>query len=225
MGFFYDAISLKNARKSNMDRVSMCVHVIEGEEVGLFLMADGVGSTELGEESAKYVVDELGDWFFSQISLRQLGMSMGHIVFELNQDLLELCKEKKGATTLSALLLTKNRIFFCHVGDSRIYEAGEHLSEPWTQLTVDHVNEEGKLTDFLGKNSHLAIDFWEKPRKAGQYLLCTDGFYRNLDWEKQSAVLGTASPLNIRRKLEEVALESIQKGELDNCSALLLVIN
>lgn len=224
MDFFYDAISLKNGRSSNMDRVSMCVNRIDGADVGLFLLADGVGSAELGEESAEFVVNELSDWFFSQVTRRHLGTSMSQTVFQLNQELVELCHGRSGATTLSALLLGPNKIFFCHVGDSRIYQAGEDLTKPWAQLTVDHLTEEGKLRDYLGKKSHLKIDSWEQPRSAGQYLLCSDGFYRRLPWETASPTLATACRQTVRGKLETMALEVLRQGETDNCSALLLVV-
>lgn len=223
MSFFYDAISLQNGRRTNMDRVSMSIHQIQGETMGLFLMADGVGSAELGEESADFVVNELTDWFFSQRMRRKLATSMSQVVVQLNEELLELCKGRTGATTLSALLLTPQKVYFCHVGDSRIYFSDK--GEAWTQLTLDHVNEEGKLTDYLGKNKGLSIDCWEKPRVPGRYLLCTDGFYNLLPWDMASPLLSSAKEGDIRRKLESLALEVIRQGEQDNCSALLVVVD
>lgn len=222
---FYDGISLQNQRPTNMDAIFMQLREIRGENVGLFLVADGVGSTESGGEASQFMVDELGEWFSDQVSLRHLGQSMSQVIFSLNQELLEKLGEKSGATTLSALLVGKKQLSFCHVGDSRIYQSGAELATPWTQLSCDHANEEGKLLDYLGKRVHFRLDFWEKPRKPGRFLLCTDGFYRRQDWANTALLLGSATAESIRNNLEELSLDVMQKGENDNCSALLVVMD
>lgn len=222
--FDYDGITMRNKRPNNQDAVAMCLQEIGTEQVGLFMVADGVGGTERGKDSADFMVQELGDWFFAQHSTRHLGTSFSQQVFALNQELLEWLGDKTGASTLSALLLTQHNAFFCHVGDSRIYQSQEDSTLPWTQRTRDHITPDGKLVEYLGKNNHLSVDFWEEPLLPCRFLLCSDGFYRKLDWKTGATLLGTAEPQGVREALIQQAKGNIHLGETDNCSALLVTV-
>lgn len=222
--FFYDGISLKNKRETNMDSLLMCLQEIQGEKIGLFLLCDGVGGTVYGGDAAQFVTQELGDWFFSQQKSKHLGISLSQKVFSVNKELLRWLGIKEGATTLSALLLTPRLASFCHVGDSRIYQSKKNIADPWALRTEDHVNDKGELLQYLGKSSHLSIDFWEEPLEKGQFLLCTDGFYRKLDWEKGATALGMVTQQTTKDTLKTMAQEVIDKGERDNCSALLITV-
>lgn len=207
-----------------MDSILMTQREIQGQTVALFVLCDGVGSMALGGEVARFMTQELGDWFFAQQSLRKLGKDLSRQIFTLNQEVLDWLAGRAGATTLSAILVTGSQCHFAHVGDSRIYQSSKNLSDPWLQRSIDHSASNGALVEFVGKHKHFTLDFWETPRKAGQFLLCSDGFYRQLDWEHSAPILGTAGRHTTERKLKELAQGVIDQGETDNCSAILVTM-
>ncbi len=222
MALFYQGICLQNKRKSNMDSLLLARQVLEEETLGLFVVCDGVGSSKYGGEVAEFLVEGLEDWFFSQKNLRYLGTKMTQEIFRLNQEILFWLKGESGQSTLSALLFTPKKIVFAHVGDSRIYE--KDPKKGWIPLSCDHCNQQGKLLEYMGKKKNLSLDFWEIPRKNGEFLLCTDGFYRKQDWHLTYHALHKQPQEKIRPTLEELAQYVIAKGEKDNCSALYLQI-
>ncbi len=221
---YYDGITEKNKRIHNMDSILMCVREIHGDKVGFFVLCDGVGSSMHGGEVARFLTQALGDWFFRQTLPKHLGVSLNHEIFALNQQILQRYGDESASSTLSALVITSRTSYFSHAGDSRIYQAGKNLADPWQALSHDHKNQNGELLDYLGKKSHLAIDSWESPLKSTQFLLCSDGFYQRLDWEKASLALGSVTTQTARPTLERLSESVKLRGECDNISAILVSV-
>ncbi|MFI3255176.1 MAG: protein phosphatase 2C domain-containing protein [Eubacteriales bacterium] len=216
-GIFCHGVCLKNKRPSNMDRILLCRGEIKTSPLAFFAVCDGVGSSELGEQVAEFVVQRLEEWFYKQKTFRQIDQSLGKEIFLINQDIVEKRKGKSGSCTLSGILATPEKNFFVHVGDSRIYQQTKNKFRP---MTEDHVTEKGELFDFMGKEHDLAIDFWEEPQRGGSYLLCSDGFYHLMDWELAFLSLCRASRSKIGKIIEELTELVIAKGERDNCSVI-----
>lgn len=219
---FYQGICLQNKRPSNMDSLLICRREILGQDVALFVVCDGVGSSKYGGEVADFLVTELEDWFFRQKSLRYLSVRLTQEIFRLNQEIIYWLQGNSGASTLSALLYTPKKLLFAHAGDSRIYH--KEKNAPWLPITTDHCNKDGKLLDYLGKSKQLAIDSWEAPQKGGEFLLCTDGFYRKQDWHLLGQSIRIAKKETVKQTLLDLSDYVIAKGEQDNCSALYLSI-
>lgn len=219
---FYEGICLQNKRPSNMDSLLICRREIMRQDVGFFVVCDGVGSSKFGGEVAEFLVTELESWFFRQKNLLYLGVKLTQEIFRLNQEILYWLDGNSGASTLTAQLYTPKKNYFAHAGDSRIYK--NFPSKGWQAITSDHCNQEGKLIDYMGKPKNLAIDTWESPQRGGEFLLCTDGFYHLQDWHLLGQSLRIAPQEQVKRTLEELAEFVIAKGEQDNCSALYLSI-
>ncbi len=174
----------------------------------LYIVADGMGGHAAGEVASEMAVREArriikegehvlhhfvetGEGKDDVKDLLELAIrEAGRAIF----DLAEVDRAKKGmGTTTSLLLLTPDRGFIAHVGDSRVYlvRSGELY-----QLTEDHslINElikRGKLapedaadapyknavTRAVGVYADVEVDTLDFEIAAGDnFMLCSDGF-------------------------------------------------
>jgi serine/threonine protein phosphatase PrpC len=156
---FWAATDVGRIRDHNED------NFLVDKALNLFVVADGMGGHAAGEVASAIAVNTMRDEVVknkdlieayregSQIaSARDITNLLEHAVQKACAEIYETAQrnpEKRGmGTTLSSLLVIKNRGFVAHVGDSRIYllRGGRVI-----QLTEDHslVNElikRGKLT-------------------------------------------------------------------------------
>jgi serine/threonine protein phosphatase PrpC/CRP-like cAMP-binding protein len=156
---FWAATDVGRIRDHNED------NFLVDKALNLFVVADGMGGHAAGEVASAIAVNTMRDEVVknkdlidayregSQIaSARDITNLLEHAVQKACAEIYETAQrnpEKRGmGTTLSSLLVIKNRGFIAHVGDSRIYllRGGRVI-----QLTEDHslVNElikRGKLT-------------------------------------------------------------------------------
>ncbi|MEZ4363488.1 MAG: protein phosphatase 2C domain-containing protein [Kofleriaceae bacterium] len=125
------------------------------DEMGFYVVADGVGGHNRGEIASREAVEQLRSWVFgASRDLDKLITDIGdgelekvwqvrrllengvqsacYMVFGMAQ----LDPEKRGmSTTLSALLIRGGLAFAAHVGDSRVYRL---RGDGVLQLTEDH---------------------------------------------------------------------------------------
>lgn len=218
MNDYYQGLSVKNQRKTNMDCLLLCEKVVEEEHFGLFVVCDGVGSTAQGGEAATFCAHYLKQWFDGLEHKVRLGLVLQEVVVEMNEALCDYLEEgqQRGATTLSLLLLGAHSSYVVHLGDSRIYGI---TSEDTRQLTEDQVDEEGRLLGFLGRRQALPLYYWEGERSFSRFLLCSDGFYRRMN---QSFLREDINPKDMKEALEKQVDFVIKQGETDNISVILV---
>ncbi len=127
------------------------------EEVGLYILADGMGgysggevASELAITSAKnYIETNFAETENTKEKLQELVKNAveyaNMVVYEKSKEV----KELKGmGTTLEVALVSHNRVYIGHVGDSRIYRIRNHIIR---KLTTDHsyvekLIKEGKIS-------------------------------------------------------------------------------
>ena len=124
--------------------------VLAAPELGLFVVADGMGGYEGGEIASRLVVDSLSEFFRRNAEDRELTwpcgldpeVSMEENLLRVGLQLadLEVRLRKQGqlaqmGATAVALVVRGARAVLAHVGDSRIYRLREGVLE---QLTRDH---------------------------------------------------------------------------------------
>lgn len=108
-------------------------------DVGLFLVADGMGGESCGDVASQltatvfknsitpYLIDEEATIPFEHTNENDLLMNaMGHAAEQTNQAVLRSVKESPSCrgmgSTLTAAILHEGLIYIVHVGDSRLYE-------------------------------------------------------------------------------------------------------
>jgi serine/threonine protein phosphatase PrpC len=179
----------------------------DGEEVGIIIVADGVGGAEKGEFASCLTSKLVGEYIYKNIPD---GSVLSINVREIVQKAIEMANTRireeinkmpgKGmGTTLVAALVRNREILVANVGDSRAYYL---FGSKMRQITKDHslVQEfvdSGQLspedaqrhpqrniiTRAIGTADNVQIDFYtyELPGDNPLLVLCTDGLHGMVD--------------------------------------------
>ncbi|MCF6288029.1 MAG: protein phosphatase 2C domain-containing protein [Proteobacteria bacterium] len=110
------------------------------EELGLYIVADGVGGLGKGEIASKLACDTIQDKI-------KAGVSLENAVYKAHRAIIDYIKsdsDKQGmATTIIAVLFNENFYELAWVGDSRAYLWGENLQllskdDSYVELLLEH---------------------------------------------------------------------------------------
>jgi serine/threonine protein phosphatase PrpC len=207
----------------------------------LGVVADGMGGHEGGQEASRIAVEAIQETYASvpatdPQTLLTAGFHEAHQ--RIQKYAADNYKLRGMGTTATAVVLLRDRFYYAHIGDSRLYRvSGESI----TRLTHDHsyvgrlvengviTPEEAEahpqrniLTAALGAGAEIAVETPESPvpMKAGDTLmLCTDGLWGQLtDLELYRAVAQNP-PATACRALVNLARE---RGGPDNITVQLL---
>ncbi len=229
-------------RKTNQDYV----HVLP--EQGIVALADGMGGHLAGEVAAEVAVEVAVDELrhaqrFAEMDTMQCLMHIGDAVERANASVFTLAKEKPEltgmGTTLVLAVFQEGRIFYAHVGDSRIYL---YRNNQLLQLTRDHslIQEaldhgifpsrgeakeagvaENVLTRSLGCTLDINVDVSEAVVKKGDlFLFCSDGLTGPLS-EVQIKQLLVREKMSIKSRAKALVQAALDAGSRDNVSLIL----
>lgn len=145
---FYELSNIGRIRKNNED----CVLV--NEELGIYLLADGMGGHSGGEVASKLALDEISDFFDKNRDITEKeinalsefpenltlpGRKLMYAVVCANEAILKKSRQNKSlagmGTTVVAIHEAGENLHLSHVGDSRIYLLREGALK---QMTRDH---------------------------------------------------------------------------------------
>jgi protein phosphatase len=227
-------------------------------ELGLFVVADGMGGHVAGEVASRVAVESVerfvaetqglerdGTWPYNfDPALSLAGNRLRSAIRVANRGIAETMatsSELQGmATTLSAVLLARDRAIVAHVGDSRVYLLRDGALQ---RLTDDHswVEEQVRagtlsataarhhpwrnvVTRALSGGEDPEVDLREVELRTGdRLLLCSDGLYGVVTDERIGAVLG------LDRDLQTICDELVEAanrgGGPDNITAVLVQID
>ena len=223
-------------RQANEDRYAIV------PELGLYLVADGMGghraghvASQLASEVAIRAVEAL------QGATVSLAERLRHAVACANREIFAAASAKPEfegmGTTLVGLLFAGERLALAHVGDSRAYLVRQGRLR---RLTDDHsivaellrrqeISEEDArehphrhvLTRALGVRPRIEPDLAEMtPHADDVFILCSDGLTTHLDDDE------IAEQICADRDLEEVAAGLVDSanraGGVDNTTVLLV---
>ena len=220
-GRYYDGISLRNRRPTNMDSLLVKERTIAGEWICLAVVCDGVGSLESGALAASQAVQQLGAWLNGLEDISRAGLNLRQAVLRINEQIIDQARNLgiRTATTLSALLLTGGRYYIVHAGDSWIYSWGE---EGLRQLTRDDITQEGKLSECIGRSSRPSLFYSEGESEKRIFLLCSDGLYKRMEPDYLSRQLERADRGEFRKAMEHLVEYVVDRGEPDNISVAIV---
>ena len=235
------ALSVPGRRPNNEDAI--CVR----PELGLFVVADGMGGYEGGEVASAIAVDAIcelvrrtaGDrdvtWPYRLDPQRSLDENEILIATKLAND--RIAARRHGelgsmGSTVAVLRIVDARAVISHVGDSRVYRLrGGAL----TQLTIDH-----SLLEQLIAQGTAPIDIETFPfrhvvtralgiggdpevqvdhaRSGDVYLLCSDGLSEVLATDEIAALLEYSAERSCRALVDA----AYAAGSRDNISAIVV---
>jgi serine/threonine protein phosphatase PrpC len=234
-----DCIGLSDvglARASNED-----AYAVE-PELGLFLVADGMGGAQAGERASAIAVETIVQ------RIRQAGAartpeSLVEAIQLANRNVLEQAAaypEYEGmGTTVVAVLLDPPSGHVASVGDSRLYLYREAQLE---RVTSDQtwVNEVGRrlglteeqiqvhpfrnvLTMAVGAREKIEVRQYKLELRPGDLLLlCSDGLHGVIEEQGLAEVL--ADGANLQERVEVLIRRAREAGGPDNITAVLVEI-
>tara|TARA_B110001454_G_scaffold219179_1_gene250727 strand:+ start:8254 stop:8976 length:723 start_codon:yes stop_codon:yes gene_type:complete len=223
-------------RDSNQDSV------LVNPEVGLFIVADGMGGHSGGEVASSLAVSAAEEVFKDPESKNRAPREMIARAYEQasHQIYDKAAKENPElagmGTTMVMCYIRKNHIYIGNVGDSRCYLFKKpHL---W-QVTEDHslINEqiragvlsEQQASQLIGRNvitrsvgyeREVDPDIFEREIFSGEtYLLCSDGLSSLVGDARISEIMEQNAPVDALKACVE---EALKNGGDDNVSVLIL---
>jgi PPM family protein phosphatase len=234
------ALTVAGRRTNNEDAV--CAR----PDLGLFVVADGLGGYDGGEIASAMAVEVICDlirrtagdndvtWPYKFDPARTLSENEVLVATRLAGD--RITARRVGllaqmGSTVAVLRFADDRAVIGHVGDSRVYRLREGAL---AQLTVDHslvsqmiaagMSPDASfpwrhvITRALGMPSAEADVATERVQPGDVFLLCSDGLYEPLS-EQAIAALLDASPEDACRQLIDAAYAA---GSRDNISAIVV---
>ncbi|MDR3702309.1 MAG: protein phosphatase 2C domain-containing protein [Candidatus Sulfopaludibacter sp.] len=208
-------------------------------ELGLYVLADGMGGAKAGERASRMAVETVAETvLFAPHRDTQVLLSA---VEEANRRVLEAAQSDSSlegmGTTLVAALEVDGQLSIASVGDSRAYVLD---GDGFRVITDDQtwVNEVGRplgldedslknhpmrhvLTMAIGASSPLTVNYYSVPLQPGtQVLICSDGLHGVLEGPQLEEILRTGPTLEEScRHLVQAAKEA---GGPDNVTVVLV---
>ena len=233
-------------REQNEDTI-FCTSEPYGPLPNLFIVADGMGGHNAGEVASKEAVTQITDYLrsYSTPELVQPDNYLDLLVTAIQKANTKVCdmagkkKHLKGmGTTMTACVVTEDKIMLAHVGDSRAYFISP---DEITRLTTDHTYvgqmlasgqitaEEAEIhpqrhviTRVLGVDTPpFEVDGHVLPLgDTVTILLCSDGLTNMIDDQKIKEIVNYVGLVEHRTQflIEEANL----RGGHDNISAILI---
>ncbi len=183
-------------RSTNQDAVL----AVSRDDMGLFVVADGMGGHSQGEKASRHMIRKFQDWWedfckedydgdFKRImsAVQKTAEQAGREIYQkYNQT--DIC-----GTTMALLLIYQDTYGLLYAGDSRVYLYHRYQCR---QITVDEVWENqphltkaekeagwerchGKLYNAVGISANMRCNKITNMLKPGMvFLLCSDGLYK-----------------------------------------------
>jgi protein phosphatase len=206
-------------------------------ELGLLVVADGMGGHNAGEVASALAVKVIREAFATGGAPNQDLLT--HAVRLANERILSEAAAQPAhsgmGTTVVAVLVMNERAFYTSVGDSRVYLwRGGRLTQltrddSWLAETLDGEGEQAQdisshpmrhvLTKVVGLRPELEAPLGECPLGTGDsLLLCSDGVHGAVPHELLATMLG--SQRGVEDIAQNVVRSAIARGATDNVTAV-----
>lgn len=243
---------LQMAAKSDpgMERLENEDRCFFDRELGLVIVADGIGGAKAGEVASSLAVTMIGDEVRKGAATHQSSQEgdgaacrqwLAGILTATNRTIHQVANSQpqyKGmGVALVMAFFRDNRVVVCHVGDSRLYRLrGETLE----QITRDHTifqelisrgqsEEEARaavrrniLSKALGPLPEVEPTIQEHPVQTGDlFLLCSDGLTDMIDDQRIRQLLLEHQEQGLPPTVEALVQAANEAGGRDNVTVLL----
>jgi len=211
-------------------------------DLGLYVVADGMGGARAGEQASRLAVDTVAEMVKSaghrdsQVLLRAVEEANRRVLDAAHND----PKLEGMGTTLVAALEMQEGLDIASVGDSRAYVLDD---ESFRAITDDQtwVNEVGRplgldeeslrthpmrhvLTMAIGASAPLAVNYYSVPLKRGSLvLMCSDGLHGVVEGGKLERILrGARDSVSLQQSCANLIEAAKEAGGPDNITVLLV---
>ena len=208
---------------------------IERTDVGIWVVADGLGGHADGEVASRMVCDSFAE-LVPDSTFEELIAAATERVVQVNDALVRAAERSllgvRSGSTVVALLTRGNRVAILWAGDSRVYR---WRSGRLDQLTRDHSAaeehgfaeggpsggpESNVITRAVGGELGLVLDVFRDVAQPGdRFLLCSDGLTRVVPTQVITTVLSEAAAETAAESLLAATLDA---GAPDNVTVLIV---
>lgn len=233
MSKVYQATNVGKVRKNNEDSLLVT-------EPEIFVVADGMGGQAAGEVASKILVDTAKN-FLPKIPAPLTEDILIKSILKANAEILKEVRENKNyrgmGTTATILHIYKNRAYYAHIGDSRLYRVRNENIE---QITEDHsyvdtlvkrgeiTQAEARvhplkniLTQAVGADDDIEVDSGSfKIFTEDIYMLCTDGLTNMVSDEDILKIL-----LSSKNPADDLVQAALDHGGNDNVTVIVVDID
>jgi serine/threonine protein phosphatase PrpC len=205
-----------------------------------FILCDGMGGIKGGKKAAQITISEIGKTI-NESWERDIPKLLRTIFENANAAVIKYFSTRKyrPGTTLLVVLIRNNKVWYAHVGDSRIYyQTGRKLF----QITKDHsyvqelidkkeiTGEEAQnhprrneITNAIGIHPYIEPDICKEPLNPNDddyILLCSDGLTNELSDKDILEILKNNK--NDKAKADQLISLTLEKGAYDNVTVQLI---
>ncbi len=232
----YGITDVGKARKHNEDSM------LDRSEIGLWVVADGMGGHDAGDVASQLIVSSLKK-VHEGVTLNRYIDDIEDRLLKVNQQLIDKANEsEKKATigsTVVAMLAYDKYCVYLWAGDSRLYRLRDTEIR---QITTDHSQVEqyverglisreeavvhphaNMITRAVGATNDLFLDIdIQEMELNDRYLLCSDGLTKHImDLELEEILHEEGDPEETCKVLIDLTLE---RGAGDNVTAIVIDI-
>jgi serine/threonine protein phosphatase PrpC len=211
-------------------------------ELGLYVLADGMGGAKAGERASRMAVDTVAEMVL--LAQQRDSQVLISAVEEANRRVLEAAHSDPSlegmGTTLVAALEMDDSLSIASVGDSRAYLLDD---DGFRAITDDQtwVNEVGRplgldedslrnhpmrhvLTMAIGASSPLTVNYYSVGLKTGALvLMCSDGLHGVLEPPQMEQILrGGRDGTSLEESCRQLIEAAKDAGGPDNVTAVLV---
>ncbi len=218
-------------------------------EIGLFLVADGMGAHRGGGTASKMAVSAICEVIEKEkkSNARKPKEYLEAAVQMANKNILDTSRSdstlKGMGTTATIMLFYDDNVTIAHVGDSRCYYF--HDKQLW-QLTRDHSfvaeklragiisREEASIdpqkniiTRSVGFEAKIKVDLYEKKIQSGDvFLLCSDGLSNMVENKRVAEIINQhlSETNGIEKATNALVNEANKNGGDDNVTVLIVKV-
>ena len=217
---------------------------IVDEDRVLAVLADGMGGLKSGKKASELVTKYFMEQFCRVYNISPINQFLVNTLHNSNQELLAKSRPEKIGTTIVAIIIKNNFLYWVTVGDSHLYL---YRDKELTQLNTDHIfgnklhasyrageisrykmlnhPQKNRLTSYLGMEDLSELDCSKDPvelRKNDRIILCTDGVYDSLSKQELIQILDHNE--DVQELAEDIIDKVLIKEKPNQDNATLVVL-
>ena len=222
--------SFRSVARSDVGRVRSVNQdsFLDRADIGLWVVADGVGGLSQGEVASRMVCDALAD-LMPDGGFEALVDAVGERLSTVNTHLVAQAQRESdpvhSGSTVVVLLTRGTRYAVLWAGDSRAYRLRDGVLE---QLTRDHSETEvegpghgsSAVTRAVGGEATLSLDTARGRVSPGdRFLLCSDGLTRIVP---EPVIREWLARTDLREAVDGLVADTLKAGAPDNVTVVLV---
>ena len=224
-------------RANNEDRIYV------DEDIGLYILADGMGGAQGGEIASKMAIEEISSYIRNGLRTdNDISSIIDKAILKANQKIHTEASQNIHlagmGTTVVLTLCLKDKYYFAHAGDSRAYLIRNSRIRQVTQdhslvaelLKAGDINKDEArshhmrhmITNAVGAKETVNVDIISMPAEQGDHiLLCSDGLSDMITDDEIKEVVLKNNDMEVT--CEELVSAANDKGGKDNISVVLII--